>query len=34
LNWFSPQVSSTLFVIMAVSWFLGWWYLVKWVWSW
>ncbi len=29
LNWFSPQVSSTLFVIMAVSWFLGWWYLVK-----
>ncbi len=27
LNWFSPQLSSTLFVVMAVSWFLWWWYL-------
>jgi hypothetical protein len=27
LNWFSPQLNSTLFVVMAVSWFLWWWYL-------
>jgi hypothetical protein len=34
LNWFSPQLSSTLFVVMAVFVVPGMVVLVKWVWSW
>jgi hypothetical protein len=34
LNWFSPQLSSTLFVVMVVFVVPGMVVLVKWVWSW